>query len=163
VVLGGRAYRAGGRFGAAFNFEDVAAAGMQGFAEGAAEGIDDLAPKFDLPEPPDFASKKLAFEHYAKHVRGVKMGAKGRLTVKAGGPDLPEFGSFKEYLAAARRFHSGSPGQGVLEGVRADGDFVRFDPSTGYFGIRTPSSTIRTFFRPDGNPAARLQYFLDQF
>ncbi len=51
----------------------------------------------------------------------------------------------------------------LLEGVRANGDIVRFDPSTGYFGVRSPDGTIRTFFRPDGDASARLQYFYEQF
>lgn len=50
-----------------------------------------------------------------------------------------------------------------MEGVRAKGDFVRFDPQSGYFGIRTPEGIIRTFFRPSGGAAERFQYFLSQF
>lgn len=85
------------------------------------------------------------------------------MKAKPGGPDTPEFGSVREYVAAARAFHSGAPGEGVLEGVRKNGDVVRFDPKTGYFGIRTQSGVIRTFFRPEGDATARMGYFRDQF
>jgi pyocin large subunit-like protein len=112
---------------------------------------------------PNFADGQVAFRHYAKHSKGVKVRNNGKLNIKPGGADPPEFSSIAEYSQAARRFHSGSPRNGVLEGVRPGGDFVRFDPQTGYFGVRSPDGTIRTFFRPEGNVAAKLQYFFDQF
>ena len=76
---------------------------------------------------------------------------------------MPEFKNLSDYEAAAIQFHSGPPTAGVLEGWRARGDFVRFDPATGYFGIRTSSGIIRTFFRPGGSAADRAQYFYDEF
>jgi filamentous hemagglutinin len=39
--------------------------------------------------------------------------------------------------------------------------FLRFEPSTGYFGVMR-NGKINTFFRPDGDAAARLKYFKDQ-
>ena len=83
-------------------------------------------------------------------------GKRGALSVKRGGPDLPEFGSRAEYVGAARTFHSGAPGPGV---VRKGGDFVRFDPSAGQFGIRSAGGRIKTFFRPDNG----MSYFRSQF
>lgn len=72
---------------------------------------------------------------------------------------MPEFKSFAEYRTAARGFMGGGKGDGVLEGVRPDGDLVRFDPRTGNFGLRSPQGVIRTFFRPkDG-----MGYFREQF
>jgi hypothetical protein len=117
--------------------------------------------KSGLSRIPDFADRKLAFKHYSKHVKGVVIRPKGQYRVKE--IDLPEFSSFDEYVQTARGFHSGAPGEGVLEGIRKGGEIVRFDPSTGYFGVRTQQGMIRTFFRPEGDAAARLQYFLDQF
>lgn len=48
---------------------------------------------------------------------------------------------------------------GVLEGIRMGGDLLRFDPVSGYSGVRSPSGLIRTFFRPDEG----IDYFLRQF
>lgn len=73
------------------------------------------------------------------------------------GIDLPEFQTYAQYVGAARSFFSG-PGTGILEGTRADGALVRFDPATGYFGVMR-NGAISTFFRPDNG----LAYFLEQF
>jgi len=107
---------------------------------------------------PDFSDDQAAFRHYAKHSKGVVIGKNGKLTVKPGGADLPEFTSLAEYRQAARRFFSG-PGDGLQQGVRANGDIVRFNPKTGHFGVMSQDGVIRTFFRP-GNPVA---YFASQF
>ncbi|HEX4611365.1 MAG TPA: hypothetical protein VH092_24440, partial [Urbifossiella sp.] len=109
----------------------------------------------------NFRDKLAAFKHYAKHVRGVVLGAKGK--AKAVTPDLPEFNSFGEYLAAARAFMGGGASEGTLEGIRPGGDLVRLDPKSGYFGSRGPDGVIRTFFRPDGGPADWLKYYREQF
>lgn len=128
----------------------------------AAISVDSIA-KGGLARAPNFASPSIAAQHYAKHVKGVIAGPNGALRAKLGGPDLPEFRTLDDYVSAARSFHHGPPGDGVLEGVRKNGDFVRYDPDSGYFGVRSPDGTIRTFFRPDGDAATRLQYFKDQF
>ena len=112
-----------------------------------------------LTRVPDFADTPAAFRHYAKHARGVELGPGGSAILKHGGADLPEFSSFREYRSAARSFFSGGPGKGVEQGARANGDMIRFHPSTGHFGVMSPDGIIRTFFRPD-NPQ---QYFLNQF
>ncbi|MBC8355771.1 MAG: hypothetical protein H8E66_27660, partial [Planctomycetes bacterium] len=124
--------------------------------------VHNQCPKGLLSLLPDFRSGRLLAEHYAKHVKGVMVRSRGRLVPKKGGPDMPEFNSMQEYHNAARQFHSGAPGQGVHEAVRADGDFVRFDPATGYFGIRTSDGIVKTFFRPDGDAIAQFEYFLKQ-
>ena len=111
-----------------------------------------------LTKVANFANNRLAAEHYAKHVKGVI--DKGSVQkVSPFGADMPEFTSFKNYVQAARKFNSGPTPSGVLEGVRANGDILRFDPATGNFGIRTPQGTIRTFFRP----SERVDYFYKQF
>lgn len=113
-----------------------------------------------LATVPDFANKAKAFEHYAAHVKGVRLGPTGAATVKTGGADMPEVSSFTEYTSAARAFMSGpGPGGGVLQGFRSGGDLLRFDPATGNLGILSPQGVIRTFFRPDDG----LAYFLRQF
>jgi RHS repeat-associated protein len=126
----------------------------------AKEGVEELSDDGvkALSKVPDFANKRLAAEHYAKHTKGV-IDKGGKQTVSKFEIDMPEFKSFKEYTQAARRFHRGSPQKGVLEGVRANGDFIRFQPSTGYFGVRTSNGVIRTFFRPSNG----IDYFRSQF
>jgi RHS repeat-associated protein len=101
----------------------------------------------------DFGSPSSAFSHYSKHVKGVILGKNGSATVKPGGADMPEFTSFSQYRAAARDFMGGAAGPGVIERGRGT-DVLRVDPSTGYFGVRSQDGTIRTFFRPDGDPVA---------
>ena len=55
----------------------------------------------------DFGSTSSAFSHYSKHVKGVVLGKNGSATVRAGGPDMPEFANFSQYRAAARDFMGG--------------------------------------------------------
>lgn len=78
-------------------------------------------------------------------------------TLKVGGPDMPESPDFKSCRYAARQFIGGEGAPGALEGVRGN-DLVRFDPRSGYFGTRSSSGVIRTFFRPDAGGA----YYLEQ-
>jgi pyocin large subunit-like protein len=40
-------------------------------------------------------------------------------------------------------------GGSILEAVRRDGEFTRFDKSKGYFGAYNRDRTIRTFFIPN--------------
>ena len=104
----------------------------------------------------DFRSEAAAFVHYAKHAKGVIL-KNGKAYVKPGGADMPEFASYAEYRRAARGFMGGGKPSGAIEGIRKGGDLVRVDPATGYFGIRAPDGTIRTFFRPtDMSP---MDYF----
>lgn len=99
--------------------------------------------------PYDFQNTKLAFEHYAKHVKGVIL-RNGRVSLKRGGADMAEFGSFKEYRQAAQNFMAHDPPEGVIDMVRPrDGATVRFDPASGHYGARSAAGIIRTFFRPD--------------
>lgn len=83
----------------------------------------------------------------------------GTAFLKAGGADMAELGNFGTYRAAARQLMGGATPSGVLVGIRIGGDLLRFDPGSGYFGIRSPSGVIRTFFRPDEG----IDYFLRQF
>jgi RHS repeat-associated protein len=107
----------------------------------------------------DFADTGKAFEHYAKHVKGVVLGPNGSAVATEAGADLAQLSTFGEYRAAARSFMNGPPGEGVLQGLRSNGDIVRLDPKTGDFGLLSREGTIRTFFRPD-DP---VKYFYEQF
>jgi RHS repeat-associated protein len=109
----------------------------------------------------DFADKQSAFEHYAKHVKGVELGPNGSATARA--IDLPEFSDFAEYRSAARGFIGGGADDGVLEAIRKGGDLIRLDPKSGYFGVRGSDGVIRTFFRPQGGQQDWLDYFNRQF
>lgn len=71
---------------------------------------------------------------------------------------MPEFSSFGEYRSTARSFMSGGAGEDVLEGFRLNGDILRFDPTTQYFGVMSREGIIRTFFRPESQ-----NYFYEQF
>ena len=55
-----------------------------------------------------------------------------------------------------------NPTSTTLSRTRTNGDVVRFDPATDYFGVMTKDGTPRTFFRPDpaqhGYPT-NLDYF----
>ncbi|HUZ23326.1 MAG TPA: hypothetical protein VMV07_06125, partial [Streptosporangiaceae bacterium] len=129
-----------------------------GAGAGAAEAPEAVSSGGELATVGDFRDTASAFTHYAKHVQGVIL-RNGSATVKAGGADMPEFGSFSEYRAAARQFMGGGTPSGVMEGIRSNGDLLRFDPSSGYFGIQSGGGVIRTFFRPDDG----IGYFFQQF
>lgn len=64
----------------------------------------------------DFRSTRAAFEHYATHVKGVKLGPGG--SAKAVAPDLPEFSTFAQYRAAARAFVGGVPNKAYFKRLR---------------------------------------------
>ncbi len=53
------------------------------------------------------------------------------------------------YNSMANAFLHGSPGPGVLQKVRVNGDIVRYNPITNEFGVVSTNGTVRTFFRPD--------------
>jgi filamentous hemagglutinin len=72
------------------------------------------------------------------------------------GPDMPEFGDLQEYRSAARWFMGGGARPGSIEGLRSDGALIRFDPRSGYLGVRK-NGAILTFFRPDGDAFAYYQ------
>ncbi len=80
---------------------------------------------------PGFRSRALLDEHYRKH------GA--------------EFGSISEaqYLRLAQDLRDQPSGGPILEAVRPDGVFSRFDRRHGYFGAYNADRTIRTFFIPN--------------
>jgi len=49
---------------------------------------------------------------------------------------------------------------GVLQGIRSNGDIIRYEQATGYFGVMR-NGKISTFFRPDGDEYDRYKYFVD--
>jgi pyocin large subunit-like protein len=66
-----------------------------------------------------------------------------------------------DYARNAKDFLQ-NPGAGVLSKTRANGDVVRFDPSTNAFGVMDKTGTPRTFYKPDPAKhgyATNLDYF----
>jgi pyocin large subunit-like protein len=84
-----------------------------------------------LGSGPGFRSKSQFDEHYRKH------GA--------------EFGgiSQQEYLRLAQALRDAPAGGPILQAVRPDGGFTRFDKSKGYFGAYNRDRTSRTVFIPN--------------
>ncbi len=66
-----------------------------------------------------------------------------------------------DYEARADAFLTGTKPSGVLEKIRSNGDFVRFDPVTNEFGVASQTN-LRTYYKPDpaihGYPT-NLDYF----
>lgn len=93
-----------------------------------------------LASGPGFRTRRQFEEHYRKH------GA--------------EFGhvSAQQYLRLAQELRDAPVGGPILQAVRPDGIFSRFDRRHGYFGAYNPDRTIRTFFIPnDGERYFRRQ------
>jgi RHS repeat-associated protein len=95
-----------------------------------------------------FASQRLRDSHFQDH--GSDFGAK----------------TAQEYEQQADRFLNGPRDQWTLQGVRANGDIVRYNDVTQEFGVVKPDGTIRTYYHPD--PAiheypSNLDYFYAQF
>jgi pyocin large subunit-like protein len=80
---------------------------------------------------PGFRSKAQFDEHYRKH--GSEFG------------DISQ----QQYLRLAQALRDAPAGGQILQSVRADGVFTKFDKSKGYFGAYNPDRTIRTFFIPN--------------
>ena len=87
-----------------------------------------------------FASSERLDEHYQKH--GAEF---GRITKQ-------------DYLHQAQLLRDAAIGGPILETVRRDGVFTRFDRQTGAFLAVNPNGVIRTFFKPnDGERYYRRQ------
>jgi pyocin large subunit-like protein len=80
---------------------------------------------------PGFRSKAQFNEHYRKH--GAEF---GRI-------------SQEEYLRLAQELRDAPVGGQILQSMRPDGEFSKFDKTKGYFGAYNPDRTIRTFFIPN--------------
>jgi len=80
---------------------------------------------------PGFRSRAQFDEHYRKH--GAEF---GRI-------------SQEEYLRLAQALRDAPVGGSILQSMRRDGAFSRFDKSKGYFGAYNSDRTIRTFFIPN--------------
>jgi hypothetical protein len=80
--------------------------------------------------------------------------------VKHGG-EFDDVQNSLQYVRKARGWFD-NPTSTTLSRTRSNGDVVRFDPETDYFGVMTKDGTPRTFFRPDpaqhGYPT-NLDYF----
>ncbi|WP_157756646.1 hypothetical protein [Plantactinospora sp. KBS50] len=85
-----------------------------------------------------------AYGHYKKH-----------------GAEFPDVQNSLQYVNKAKDWFNNPTGT-TLTRTRGNGDVVRFDPQTDYFGVMTKDGTPRTFFRPDpaqhGYPT-NLDYF----
>jgi len=87
-----------------------------------------------------FANSQRLDEHYEKH--GAEF---GRITKQ-------------DYLHQAQLLRDTAVGGPILETVRRDGVFTRFDRQTGAFIAVNPNGVIRTFFKPnDGERYYRRQ------
>lgn len=84
---------------------------------------------------PECSNGRKAFQHYAKHSKGVILGGKGKSTAKPDGADTPEFTPLDSYVSAVRSFWVPSAREGIVQGARVDGSIFRVEPSTGYFGV----------------------------
>ncbi len=85
-----------------------------------------------------------AFGHFGKH-----------------GDEFDGIQNSLQYVRKARGWFD-NPTSTTLSRTRKNGDVVRFDPATDYFGVMTKDGTPKTFFRPDpakhGYPT-NLDYF----
>jgi pyocin large subunit-like protein len=89
---------------------------------------------------PGFRSRSQFLAHYKKH--GSEFGAISQ----------------QEYLRLAQALRDAPAGGDILEAVRPDGEFSKFDRKRGYFGAFNKDGTIRTFFVPgDGERYFRRQ------
>ncbi|WP_206540014.1 hypothetical protein, partial [Ruegeria sp. ANG-R] len=80
------------------------------------------------------------------------------------GAEFPEYSNATQYVQGAQGFLRNPPA-GTLTSTRANGDVVRYNPSTNTFGVMTSDGTPRTMFRPSpsqhGYPS-NLDYFYAQ-
>ncbi|GAB2617072.1 hypothetical protein [Kribbella endophytica] len=97
----------------------------------------------------NFSNERLAFAHYAKHVKGINT-AMGKNTLRSKSPDLAGLGTYPAYVDAARAFMGSGARPGTIEGLRLrDGALIRLDPVTGEFGVRRSDGVIASYFVPD--------------
>jgi len=80
---------------------------------------------------PGFRSQRQLNDHFKKH--GAEF---GKIT-KA------------DYLSMAQDLRDAPVSQQILEAVRSNGIFTKFDRKQGYFGAYNSDRTIRTFFVPN--------------
>jgi pyocin large subunit-like protein len=61
-----------------------------------------------------------------------------------------EFGAAtaQEYQLMADAFLLGPRSPSTLQCIRTRGDLIRFDPTTGAYGVLDSSNVVRTFFKP---------------
>ena len=106
---------------------------------------------------PQFTDKAASFKHYAKHSKGIILGKNGKVTLKKGGTNAPMFRTLDEYVSGAQQFFNRT-GSNILTKTRANGEVLRFDINTGFFGAKGSNGNIKTFFRPKNG----VDYFLQQ-
>ncbi len=113
-----------------------------------------VQPNQQLVTSPDFASKQLALDHYAKHARGVEIkrdlatGKIKQVKPKQGGADMPEVKNFDDYQTKAKQMWTRNTSS-TLEERASGSDRVRYDHETGLFSVLSGGGKIRTCFRPD--------------
>lgn len=54
----------------------------------------------------------------------------------------------QDYEKMADKFLMGTPGPSVLQCKRSKGDVVRFDQTSGVYGVLDSNNCVRTFFKP---------------
>ena len=90
-----------------------------------------LGVRFGVSSSARFASAAKLGDHFARH--GSDFGSR----------------SAAAYQRSASRFLTGTPGRGVMEKTRANGDVVRFNPKSNEFGVLSKGGDIRTYYKPD--------------
>jgi pyocin large subunit-like protein len=97
-------------------------------------GLACIVPQQPSTGPLNFANDARLDEHWRKH----------GMNVKEFDPVLTK----EQYLKRARDFFESKASE-MLYKNRANGDALRFRPSTGEFGVLSSQRVIRTYFRPD--------------
>ena len=73
------------------------------------------------------------------------------------GSEFSEYKNASDYIEGAKNFLHNSP-QGTLTKVRANGDILKYNPSTNTFGVMDASGSPRTMFKPNDG----MKYWLKQ-
>jgi filamentous hemagglutinin len=68
---------------------------------------------------------------------------------------LPPFATAQEYESAGIAFLTAPLGGAIMEGVRQNGDIVRYDSQSNEFAICDRSGILLTYFKP--NPAVHRE------
>ncbi|HVB62629.1 MAG TPA: hypothetical protein VNE61_15665 [Ktedonobacteraceae bacterium] len=103
-----------------------------------------LGDRNDAGTPSGFADDAKLTDHFNRH--GSDFGATSK----------------EIYQQQANDFLSGVPDDSAVQLTRTNGDVVRWDPSTGEFGVVSSTGGVRTYYSIGGraDPAA---YFLRQY
>ncbi|WP_169509081.1 ALF repeat-containing protein [Actinopolyspora mortivallis] len=115
---------------------------------GEPKNISRVPVKFQEKNLPEFRSGKALFRHYLKHVRNIKIERNGKIAKEKDNADMPMM-SLRQYREEAQKLLKNNPNKAVREHTRNNGDILRLDKETGYFGVKKSDGTIKIFFKPD--------------